>query len=464
MPELPEVETVKNALAGLLLNQTIEDIFVFREKNVGPSLKEFLSIKGEKVLSLDRKGKYLIFHLTNEKVLVGHLRMEGKFFFRENEGFDKFDLIVFKLSNGFYLCYNDVRKFGGLSLYREDDYLTESPLAKLGKEPWDIEKDELHSLLQAKKKTPIKAAIMDQSVLAGLGNIYADETLFAAKIDPREEAKDITLEECERILVESRRILKEAIELGGSTIKSWHPQIGVDGMMQNRLYVYGHKNEDCPRCGFPMHRIEVGGRGTTYCPHCQTRKKYPFTILLTGPIHSGKSTAAKSFASKGYSLIDCDQIVKELYTKKDVLKDVKVILGKKAVLKGVLNKEFVREKLGKDKKAKKKLEAYLYPLVKQEVLKRLEALGPKQKALVEVQILPGSGLEDVGDYNLVILSSKESQEKRLRLEGKPAEALLALNKDWPERKARLLASQIVFNTYPEKEISEKLEELTYLFD
>jgi hypothetical protein len=116
------------------------------------------------------------------------------------------------------------------------------------------------------------------------------------------------------------------------------------------------------------------------------------------------------------------------------------------------------------KTAKKKLEAYLYPLVKQEVLKRLEAIGPKQKALVEVQILPGSGLEDIGDYNLVILSSKENQEKRLRLEGKPAEALLALNKDWPERKARLLASQIVFNTYPEKEISEKLEELAYLFD
>jgi dephospho-CoA kinase len=102
--------------------------------------------------------------------------------------------------------------------------------------------------------------------------------------------------------------------------------------------------------------------------------------------------------------------------------------------------------------------------VKKEVLKRLEAIGPKQKVLVEVQILPGSGLEDVGDYNLVILSSKESQKERLRLEGKPAEALLALNKDWPERKARLLASQIVFNTYPEKEISEKLEELTYLFD
>ena len=89
MPELPEVETVKNALAGLLLNQTIEDVFVFREKNVGPSLKEFLSIKGEKVLSLGRKGKYLIFHLTNDKVLVGHLRMEGKFFFREKEEFDR---------------------------------------------------------------------------------------------------------------------------------------------------------------------------------------------------------------------------------------------------------------------------------------------------------------------------------------------------------------------------------------
>jgi formamidopyrimidine-DNA glycosylase len=116
MPELPEVETVKNALAGLLLNQTIEDVFVFREKNVGPSLEKFLSVKGEKVLSLGRKGKYLIFHLTGEKVLVGHLRMEGKFFFREKGEFDKFDLIVFKLSNGFYLCYNDVRKFGGLSL------------------------------------------------------------------------------------------------------------------------------------------------------------------------------------------------------------------------------------------------------------------------------------------------------------------------------------------------------------
>ncbi|MEE3426668.1 MAG: DNA-formamidopyrimidine glycosylase, partial [Candidatus Enteromonas sp.] len=234
MPELPEVETVRRILEPIVKDETIASIKVYREKNILTGADLFVSsLIGEKFLSVSRVGKYLLFHLTNDKVIVSHLRMEGKYFERETPKEEKHDILCYVFKSGKCLVYNDVRKFGVIELYKENEIMTKSPIHKLGKEPFVMEKEELLASLFKKKKTPIKTALLDQTIIAGLGNIYVDEVCFASGLNPLENSGNVTLSDCEKIIKESRRILKEAIDLGGSTIKSYHPKEGVNGEMQN---------------------------------------------------------------------------------------------------------------------------------------------------------------------------------------------------------------------------------------
>src|SRR5574344_58666 len=292
MPELPEVETIKTILNGIVRNKTIQDIHVYRAKNILSGASLFVrSLKGETFLSASRRGKYLLFHLTHEKVVTSHLRMEGKYYEgKVGETPDKFDLVVYDFSDGRSLRCNDVRKFGVLQLTTEEKAFNEEPLSHLGPEPWDLTPEKLYAGLQKRKNTTIKEALLAPSLIAGLGNIYDDETLFAAQVNPKRLAGSISLAEASALLLEARRILKTAIAHGGSTIRSYHPSEGVDGLMQNELLAYGQENEPCSRCGFPLRKIFIGGRGTVDCPHCQPYFGHPLVVAVSGPIASGKST------------------------------------------------------------------------------------------------------------------------------------------------------------------------------
>lgn len=273
MPELPEVETVRQVLKGWTINRTIVKTDIFYNnvlENIG--YEEFNSkIVNQKIYDIKRIGKYLLFVL-DDYILLSHLRMEGKYYLINgeinDEKMNKHKIISFALDDGNTLLYHDVRKFGKMKLLDKNKYMSDSSLNKLGKEPFVMSKEELYELINKSNKH-IKELILDQSIIAGLGNIYADEVLFLSKINPLRRGKNISIDECEKIVNNSVIVLNKAIELGGSTIRSYHSGNHVDGLFQNKLNVYGKKGEKCPNCGSAIEKTIVGGRGTHYCPMCQ---------------------------------------------------------------------------------------------------------------------------------------------------------------------------------------------------
>ena len=274
MPELPEVETVRRTLKKTVLNEVFKEVYVYYPNIIEtPDITSFKEkLKGQQILDMDRRGKWLIFVL-NDYYLLTHLRMEGKFFIRKHsDELGKHEHVAFLFESGLELRYNDTRKFGRMYLLDKKEAFKEKPLCELGCEPWD--KDLTPDYLLEKyhnKKLPIKTVILDQSIITGIGNIYADEILFLSKINPQRCANEIKEKECEQIISNTRDVLAKAIELGGTTIRSYESSEGVHGRFQNNLLVHNHEGDLCPKCHTKILKIRVGGRGTYYCPKCQAK-------------------------------------------------------------------------------------------------------------------------------------------------------------------------------------------------
>ncbi|WHY65939.1 DNA-formamidopyrimidine glycosylase [Neobacillus sp. SuZ13] len=273
MPELPEVETVRKTLKKLVVNKTIKDITVYWPKIIKTPLEveQFVdALIGETIIDVGRRGKFLIIY-TGNFALVSHLRMEGKYgLFPKDEPYDKHTHVLFHFTDGTELRYRDVRKFGTMHLYKKgDEFLTE-PLIGLGPEPFS-EEFTVQYLAEKLKKTnrKIKTALLDQKVFVGLGNIYVDEALFRAGIHPERIANTLDINELTLLHREIVATLSEAVKKGGSTIRSYVNSQGEIGMFQLELFAYGRKGEECKRCGTPLEKTTVGGRGTHYCPQCQ---------------------------------------------------------------------------------------------------------------------------------------------------------------------------------------------------
>ncbi|MGL4336552.1 MAG: DNA-formamidopyrimidine glycosylase [Turicibacter sp.] len=275
MPELPEVETVKKALNTQIIGLKISAIEVLYEpmiKNI--DLETFKQkLIHQTIKHLSRRGKYLIFHF-DEGYLVSHLRMEGRYYYTD----EMFELnphvhCIFKLNNGMQLLYQDTRKFGTFHYYEtEEDLEVAPPLLKLGVEPnsFDFNEAYLKEKLKNKKK-PIKSLLLDQSVVAGLGNIYVDEVLFRANIHPEKVSQNLSDEEIKNVIKYTVKVLGRAVELGGTTIRTYRSQHGVSGQYQHELCVHQKANEPCTVCGTEITKIKVGGRGTYFCEVCQPR-------------------------------------------------------------------------------------------------------------------------------------------------------------------------------------------------
>ncbi|MFP5106585.1 DNA-formamidopyrimidine glycosylase [Neobacillus sp. C211] len=273
MPELPEVETIRKTLKRLVFNKTIKDITVFWPKIIKSPLEveQFVdALAGETIVDVGRRGKFLIIY-TDHFALVSHLRMEGKYgLYPKEEPFDKHTHVLFHFTDGTELRYRDVRKFGTMHLYKKgDEFLTE-PLIGLGPEPFS-EEFTVEYLTKKVEKTnrKIKTALLDQKLFVGLGNIYVDEALFRAGIHPERIANTLNKNELALLHREIVATLSEAVKKGGSTIRSYVNSQGEIGMFQLELYAYGRKGEECKRCGTPLEKTTVGGRGTHYCPQCQ---------------------------------------------------------------------------------------------------------------------------------------------------------------------------------------------------
>ena len=270
MPELPEVETVKETLKKLILNKKIIDVNINYPNIIEkPSKEEFIKkIKNQTILDIKRRGKWLLFEL-NDYYLLSHLRMEGKYYIKDkNDEVTPHQHIIFKLDDGKELRYNDTRKFGRMYLLDKDKAFLEKPLNELGKEPWD--KDLNIDYLKDKyknKKLPIKTVLLDQSIIVGIGNIYVDEVLFLSKINPYKKTNELNDDELDNIILNTKKILEKAIEYGGTTIKSYTSSEGVHGRFQNELLV--HTKEYCPNCNKKITKVRINGRGTYYCEDCQ---------------------------------------------------------------------------------------------------------------------------------------------------------------------------------------------------
>lgn len=273
MPELPEVETVKRTLKKLIVGKTIQDVSVHLPRIIRhPADVELFRryLIGTTITDVRRRGKFLKINF-DPWVLVSHLRMEGKYRLTErDEPLEKHTHVLFHFTDGTELRYRDVRQFGTMHLFplgEEDQHL---PLSKLGPEPLS-EDFTLEWFLEtlAKKKSKIKAVLLNQEYLAGLGNIYVDESLFLAGLHPERTASSLSIEEIRRLYHAIKKTLAEAVEAGGSSVRSYLNGQGEMGMFQLKIQVYGRKDEPCNRCGNPIRRIVVAGRGTHLCTNCQ---------------------------------------------------------------------------------------------------------------------------------------------------------------------------------------------------
>lgn len=272
MPELPEVETVKETLKLKLIGKKIKDVKVYYDGIIAyPEVKEFSKqIKNLPIKDIKRRGKWLMFDL-DKYYLLSHLRMEGKYFFKNKEDkLDNHEHVVFTLDDDEELRYRDTRKFGKMYLIKKEDINSIGPIKDLGLEPWDdsLTKEYLRSKYK-NKRLPIKTVLLDQSIIVGIGNIYADEILFLSKLNPLIKCCDLKDNDLDNIIKYTKEVLEKAIKLGGTTIRTYTSVDGVHGRFQNELLIHGKDKDVCPNCGQPIEKIRVGGRGTYYCINCQ---------------------------------------------------------------------------------------------------------------------------------------------------------------------------------------------------
>lgn len=275
MPELPEVEIVRTILSEQVIGKTIDDIKITYPKIIrtpADSEQFKLLLVGKRLDAINRRGKYLLF-VFDDITLVSHLRMEGKYLYLDQEAsldpVNKHTHVIFSFTDGSELHYQDVRKFGTMDLVWNQELANFPALTKLGQEPIseDFDAEDFAKRLLGRSCT-IKQALLNQEIVSGLGNIYVDDSLAKSGISPLKPARDLTATEIQRLVPAMREILEEAIRYGGSTIKSFETIYGK-GSMQDHLLVYGQTGKPCFRCGTPIEKIKLAGRGTHYCPSCQ---------------------------------------------------------------------------------------------------------------------------------------------------------------------------------------------------
>jgi formamidopyrimidine-DNA glycosylase len=287
MPELPEVETVRRGLAPAMEGARFAKVEVRDRRLRWPLPKDFAKrLEGQTVAGLGRRAKYLLADLTSGDVLMMHLGMSGSFrvgadakpgvYYHEKSKSTAHDHVVFHMSNGSVVTFNDPRRFGSMKLIKRAKIDDEPLLRNLGPEPLGNEFDAaMLAAACAGKKTSLKAALLDQRVVAGLGNIYVCEALFRAKLSPKRQASTIAdrngkaNERAEALVDAIKAVLKDAIEAGGSSLRDHRRTDGALGDFQHNFRVYDREGKPCPGCKGKIKRIVQTGRSTFYCPSCQ---------------------------------------------------------------------------------------------------------------------------------------------------------------------------------------------------
>ncbi len=272
MPEKPEVVTVAKKLQQEILNKKITKCNIFWDKAIEyPTTEEFRKkIINQVIKNITTRGKWIVVTLS-EDILLIHLRMEGKFFIKyNNEKLTKHDIVELILDDNISVRFNDTRKFGKMHLINKEDYLNKAPLNKLGYEYNDKAITSTYLKENFKNRSvPIKTVLLEQNVITGIGNIYANEILFLSKINPHKKANELTLKELDEIIKNTVLVLDKAIKKGGTTIKSFTSSEGVHGLFQQELMVHGRKKQNCYLCDTPITVKKINQRSAYYCSTCQ---------------------------------------------------------------------------------------------------------------------------------------------------------------------------------------------------
>ncbi|NBR88815.1 MAG: bifunctional DNA-formamidopyrimidine glycosylase/DNA-(apurinic or apyrimidinic site) lyase [Rhodobacteraceae bacterium] len=282
MPELPEVETVRRGMEPAMVGQTIVQADINRPDLRWPFPPDMAArLTGKRVLSLRRRSKYILADLDSGKTLLIHLGMSGRIlisgvqigtYTHEHQAPQKHDHVVFHMDQGARITFNDPRRFGAMDLLDTATAENHPLLAQIGPEPFgnSFNEDYFAEALKS-RKSPIKAALLDQHLVAGLGNIYVCESLFRARLSPRRLAQNVPAAKARALVPIIRDVLSEAIEAGGSSLKDYRQADGELGYFQHSFEVYGREGEPCraPGCTAEIARIVQSGRSTFYCPHCQ---------------------------------------------------------------------------------------------------------------------------------------------------------------------------------------------------
>lgn len=417
MPELPEVETVRNTLKKQILGETITKVEIFYDKMLYPNKDAFYKLINQTFIDIKRYGKYLFF-ILNDYIIISHLRMEGKFFIKTNAPIEKHEHIVFTLNSGRTLRYHDTRKFGIMKLLETNDFnkaLQEPEIKKLGMEANDpaLTGEILYEKIR-NKKIPIKTVLLDQENICGLGNIYVDEVCYLSNIHPLTLAESLTIEDADKIVDNSKKVLEKAILAGGTTIRSYTSSLGVTGLFQLELHVHTKVGKPCEKCGTIIRKIRVGGRGTYYCPNCQIKK--PTIIGITGGIASGKSAVFKYLKSEytdDIIYIDCDEISHELLTKEKVISEICEKIDIEKNEEGKIDRQELGAIVFNNSEKLKLLNEIIHPLVKKEISETINKNEDKRIIFVDIPLLIEAKMENFVDEIWLIYVNKQIQIERL---------------------------------------------------
>lgn len=309
MPELPEVETVRRGLAAQITGRTFIGIsFLEWPRTIEAPTPEELTrrIAGRRVVDVQRRAKFLLVVLDNDEALTIHLRMTGQVTIAPHDmPRDRFERVALAFADGDELRFSDIRRFGRIALYDRDALAAR--FRALGPEPLgdDWARDDFAAAL-ARRRTRLKPLLLDQGFLAGLGNIYVDESLFRAGLHPLTPAAEVTPAGAGRLHATIREVLGEAIASGGTTFSNYRDAFGNEGDYYERRRVYGRTDEPCPTCGTAITRIVVGGRGTHFCPHCQPLPGAGGATIVPFPAVAAKRARLVAEPRAGYAIPEED--------------------------------------------------------------------------------------------------------------------------------------------------------------
>lgn len=462
MPELPEVETVKNSILSQVQNKTIEKVEVNHAGVVkNASSQQFIAyLQGETLENIERRGKYMIFRLSHGKSMVMHLRMTGQcVYFPDKLPEVNHCHVVLTLNEG-GLYYRDIRRFGGFWI-GDDITALGSGLENLGPEPLgDDFTSQYLSPIVKKKHAPIKSILLDQGVVAGIGNIYADEITFAAGVNPLKLGCELSDKEIDSLVGATKEILAFSIANRGTTFSDYRDGYGEKGGFQNYLKIFQRSGKPCVKCGTIIQKTKCAGRTTSYCPQCQPYANRRLIIGLTGGIACGKTLAADYLKGLGAEIIDADVVARDI-----------VEPGSKALIKiaeifgtdflnedGSLNRGLLRDEVFKDGEKVKKLNSITHPAIR----RRIGNMLKKNKGQIVVLVAPlllEAKLNNLCDEVWLINAKEEQQLKRLMerdgIDQATAESII--NSQWPYAKKVRYADLVIDNSQTITETEKQIE-------